>query len=80
VPLAIRRCREAGIRVILATGDHPRTAVAIAREIGLVCGEQPLVLTGEALRKLSAIQWACPKFCVNGFVFKVLVSAPQKGL
>jgi hypothetical protein len=27
-----------------------------------------------------ALKGACPKFCVNGFVFKVLVSAPQKGL
>ena len=36
VPLAIRSCHEAGIRVIMVTGDHPHTATAIAREIGLV--------------------------------------------
>ena len=36
VPEALRTCREAGIKVIMVTGDHPRTAAAIAREIGLV--------------------------------------------
>jgi sodium/potassium-transporting ATPase subunit alpha len=36
VPAAIARCVEAGIRVIMITGDHPHTAVAIGREIGAV--------------------------------------------
>jgi len=36
VPEAIARCRSAGIKVIMVTGDHPHTAVAIAREINLV--------------------------------------------
>ena len=36
VPEALRKCHEAGIKVIMVTGDHPRTATAIAREIGLV--------------------------------------------
>ncbi len=50
---AVRRCSEAGIRVIMVTGDHPRTAEAIGREIGLIRSEKPVVFTGETLRKLS---------------------------
>jgi calcium-translocating P-type ATPase len=53
VPAAIRQCREAGIKVIMVTGDHPQTAVAIAREIGLVLASNAAVITGEQLRRLS---------------------------
>jgi len=56
VPEAIRKCREAGIRVIMVSGDHPRTAHAIAREVGLVRSDAPLLLTGEELSALSDIQ------------------------
>lgn len=35
VPQAVQDCREAGIRVIMMTGDHPVTASAIARQAGL---------------------------------------------
>jgi calcium-translocating P-type ATPase len=55
VPAAIRRCQEAGIKVIMMTGDHPRTAVAIAREIGLVRSERPHVITGDQLHKLPPL-------------------------
>jgi cation-transporting ATPase I len=41
---AVGRCREAGIRLIMLTGDHPATARAIATEAGLSVGEDdPLV-------------------------------------
>jgi calcium-translocating P-type ATPase len=56
VPEALRKCREAGVRVIMVTGDHPHTAKAIAREIGLVRSEQPLIVTGEELRALTDSQ------------------------
>ncbi|MGZ6142786.1 MAG: cation-translocating P-type ATPase, partial [Myxococcales bacterium] len=52
VPEALERCRAAGIRVIMVTGDHPRTALAVARDIGLVRGD-PRLLTGAELRALS---------------------------
>lgn len=56
VPEAIARCHSAGIKVIMVTGDHPHTALAIAREIGLVNGDRPLIVAGESLRKMTAAQ------------------------
>lgn len=35
VPQAISQCRSAGIRTIMITGDHPATAVSVAKEIGI---------------------------------------------
>ncbi len=43
VPDAIVKCGEAGIRIIMITGDGSRTALAIAREIGLVRGNPELI-------------------------------------
>ena len=48
---AVERCRRAGIRVIMLTGDHPATARAVGREIGLLDGGG--VLTGFDLEHLS---------------------------
>ncbi len=50
VPDAIAQCHAAGIRVVMITGDHARTAQAIARELGL---EAAHVLTGGELNELS---------------------------
>jgi sodium/potassium-transporting ATPase subunit alpha len=40
VPDTITQCKEAGIKVIMVTGDHPSTATAIARMIGIVTQER----------------------------------------
>ena len=56
VPAAIQHCKNAGIKVIMITGDHPQTAKAIAREIGLVQSDTPVLITGEDLRRLSDTQ------------------------
>ena len=53
VPAAVRRCLDAGIKIIMVTGDHPHTAVAIAREIGLIRRGTPAILTGEDLARMS---------------------------
>lgn len=51
VPDAIRTCHAAGIRVIMITGDHPQTASALAREIGLA--QEPVMVNGDMLRLMS---------------------------
>ncbi|MFZ5524309.1 MAG: cation-translocating P-type ATPase [Pseudomonadota bacterium] len=51
VPEAIRTCHAAGIRVIMVTGDHPHTASALAREIGLA--QNPIAVTGDKLSLMS---------------------------
>jgi magnesium-transporting ATPase (P-type) len=49
---AVAQCHAAGIRIIIVTGDHPLTARAVARQVGIVRGE-PVVITGEQLNAMS---------------------------
>jgi len=48
---AVRECEEAGIKVIMITGDHPLTAKAVADELGLTKGGR--VVTGPELEKMN---------------------------
>ena len=50
VPAAVAQCRNAGIRVIMITGDYPATAQAIAAQAGL---QGTSVITGEDLAGMS---------------------------
>jgi cation-transporting ATPase I len=52
VPAAIDRCHDAGVRVIMLTGDHPATARAIARQAGLPHSDDR-VLTGLEVASLD---------------------------
>ncbi len=49
---AIQECRTAGIKPVMITGDHPSTAAAIAREIGIY-RERDYVISGAELQNLS---------------------------
>jgi len=53
---AIHMCRKAGIKVVMVTGDHKLTAVAVAKKLNLIGekeNEEGRVLTGAELDKLS---------------------------
>jgi Ca2+-transporting ATPase len=69
VPAAVEACKRAGIHVLMVTGDHPETAGAIAREIGLggpaprvYSGEDPSFAskTGEFFRSIDVVARALP--------------------
>lgn len=50
VPEAVAQVLKAGVRVVMVTGDHPATALAIARKVGIPA---EVVATGEEIRELS---------------------------
>ncbi|MGA9856523.1 MAG: cation-transporting P-type ATPase [Solirubrobacteraceae bacterium] len=45
---AITQCHTAGVRIIVITGDHPLTAAAIARDVG-IGGDHPVIVNAERL-------------------------------
>ncbi|HEX6457266.1 MAG TPA: cation-transporting P-type ATPase [Solirubrobacterales bacterium] len=55
VAAAVARCHRAGIRIIVVTGDHPRTAVAIADQIG-IAGGHARAISEDQLESMSEDQ------------------------
>lgn len=49
---AVRRCEMAGIRTVMITGDHPQTAAAIARDLGII-HPRDVALSGTHLERMS---------------------------
>ena len=52
---AVAECRTAGIRAVMITGDHPLTARHIARDLGIIDGQDtiPQIITGQALAGMT---------------------------
>lgn len=65
VKLAVKTGRTAGIRPLMITGDHPLTALAIAKELGLA-DDNSIAVTGQELDKLDdkALQAKLPQIAV----------------
>lgn len=63
---SIEKAKRAGIRIIMKTGDHKETAVAIAKEIGLVKGDAK-ALTQEELEKMNDSEFKKAVMGVNVF-------------
>jgi len=54
---SVKTCREAGIKVVMITGDHKNTALAIAKQIGIWDGNAQSAITGQELDRLSDEQF-----------------------
>lgn len=54
---AIEECKSAGIRAIMITGDHIDTAVAIAKELGILSGDRRAI-TGSELDEMSDAEFS----------------------
>ncbi len=52
VKLAVEKCKTAGIKTVMITGDHKITAIAIAKELGILQNESEAI-TGNELEKMS---------------------------
>ena len=57
VAAAVRTAQQAGVRVIMITGDHPRTAAAIGQELG-ICDVSNAVLAGNVIETMNDVALA----------------------
>jgi magnesium-transporting ATPase (P-type) len=74
---SIQQCKDAGIKVIMITGDHPETAVAISRELGLA-DENTKVVSGQMLTEAGSFESAAYSKLVDATSVFARVSPTQK--
>ena len=65
---AVRRCREAGVSLAIVTGDHPATALAIARDLGPVDILIPNATPAQPLKPIEEYDWAFYQSMLDFFV------------
>jgi len=53
---AISTCLSAGIKIVMITGDHPKTALNIAKKVGITAMEDNKVITGSELPEMELLQ------------------------
>ncbi len=66
---AIASCRRAGIKIVMITGDHPMTALNIAKKTGLVDEEEKNVITGKDLPLMDSLTPEWKKKILSTAVF-----------
>lgn len=66
---AILTCRNAGIKVVMITGDHPLTALNIAKKTGLINDDEQAVITGKDLPAAASLSDEWKEKILNTAVF-----------
>jgi P-type Ca2+ transporter type 2C len=66
---AMLTCRRAGIKVVMITGDHPLTALNIAKKVGLVDENEQNTITGTDLPDMKSVSNEWNKKILNNAVF-----------
>lgn len=66
---AITECRKAGIKVVMITGDHPMTALNIAKKVGLVDEDEENVINGKDLPEMEVLSAKWKKIILNTAIF-----------
>lgn len=74
---SVAECKEAGIKVMMITGDHPETAATISRELGIV-EEGTSVVTGHMLAEAGGMESAEFKKLVGSTNVFARISPTQK--